>query len=158
MIGFFLSSLRHPYLDRKNRRILPKANRIISNYLLSGHIVTLFPEGTSTGNDCVLPFYSELLRGASLSKSPIFPIGIRWLSNNDSDVNISEDLCFWKKGDAFLPHLIKTFSIKSMEINIFIGSPLLFQDYSKLSKRELAENLTQKVSSLSKLPIIFDNR
>ncbi|HEU5400527.1 MAG TPA: lysophospholipid acyltransferase family protein, partial [Terriglobales bacterium] len=52
------------YVDRKSRSNAARAAKEIESALRSGIRVVLFPEGTSTAGDNVLPFNAPLLEGA----------------------------------------------------------------------------------------------
>ena len=55
------------FVDRTRRTDTPRAARALDDALATGRTVVLFPEGTSSSGEAVLPFRSALLDGAARS-------------------------------------------------------------------------------------------
>ena len=53
------------YIDRTNRRDIPRAGELVIEALNRGEGVIVFPEGTTTKGDEVLPFNSSFLQFAA---------------------------------------------------------------------------------------------
>ena len=59
------------FIDRKNRRDIPRAGEEIIQRLTDGEGVIVFPEGTSTKGEDILPFNSSFLEFASRTDLPV---------------------------------------------------------------------------------------
>jgi 1-acyl-sn-glycerol-3-phosphate acyltransferase len=59
------------FIDRKNRRDIPRAGEEIIKRLNDGEGVIVFPEGTSTKGEDILPFNSSFLEFASKTDLPV---------------------------------------------------------------------------------------
>lgn len=77
----------------------------IQQHLECGERLVLFPEGTSTGGDEVLPFHSSLFEAAIATATPVTAAHI-FYELPDGDGDPATDVCYW--GDMTLfPHLLK---------------------------------------------------
>jgi len=56
----------------------------VSEALLRGERIAVFPEGTSTSGDCVLPFSSSLFQPAVTARAMVQPVAIRYRANDDT--------------------------------------------------------------------------
>src|SRR5215213_7796337 len=64
VIGLFAKLQRCVFLDRARRSATVQANAAIARRLARGEVIVLFPEGTSSDGNRVLPFRSSLVGAA----------------------------------------------------------------------------------------------
>ena len=82
--------------------------------LAGGHVVVLFPEGTSWNGREILPFKSSLLEPIVGSPQPLSIAGIGYTLAEGS---VENDVCYW--GDmTFLPHLVRLMSLKQVRVRV----------------------------------------
>jgi lyso-ornithine lipid O-acyltransferase len=74
-------------------------------------LVVLFPEGTSSGGESVLPFRSALLAPAA---GGACRLTAAWLRYELEDGNAAEDVCYWKDM-TFGPHLLNLLSKRQVK-------------------------------------------
>ncbi len=90
------------YIDRKSRADAGRVAKEIERTLRAGVRVVLFPEGTSSGGDTVLPFHAPLLESAIRANAPMTPACV------DYDIERGDprrDVCYW--GDmTFATHFL----------------------------------------------------
>ncbi len=90
------------FVDRARKLQVGEMNRKIQDALSAGVLVVLFPEGTSSNGQTVLPFKSALLEPAAQNAHPI-SVGCIQYSMNDGDAG--NEICYW--GDhTFFPHML----------------------------------------------------
>src|SRR5207249_11430411 len=78
--------------------------------LRTGVLVVLFPEGTSSGGDTILPFKSSLLEPAVQRTCPITAGLIQYeLAEGDA----REEVCYWRDM-TMVPHLLNLLSKRSI--------------------------------------------
>ena len=82
--------------------------------LQTGTIVVLFPEGTSSGGETVLPFKSSLLEPAA--RQP-HSLTAGWLQYELGDGDVSEEVCYWKDM-TLVPHLINLCSKRTVQASV----------------------------------------
>src|SRR6185295_12654419 len=78
----------------------------IAGVLRKGALVILFPEGTSSDGENVLPFKSSLLEPVTRQMHPLTAGHIRY---DLPGGNVREDVCYWKD-ITLVPHLINLLS------------------------------------------------
>jgi 1-acyl-sn-glycerol-3-phosphate acyltransferase len=86
----------------------------IETALQTGSLVVLFPEGTSSGGETVLPFKSSLLESAV---GQIHPLAAGFLRYELGDGDVSEEVCYWKDM-MFVPHLINLCSKRAVQASV----------------------------------------
>lgn len=141
LVGKIVSDMQTVFIDRKNRRDIPRAGAAIVARLDEGEGVIVFPEGTSTKGDCVLPFNSSFLQFAAERNLPVSYLSISY-QTRPGDPPASRSVCWWDD-TPFLVHLWRLFKLKDYSATLNFGEdPLLHPD-----RKELARDLHQKVTS-----------
>jgi 1-acyl-sn-glycerol-3-phosphate acyltransferase len=102
VLGWFAAMAGTIFIDRERRTHVGRITRTIEETMNSGLLVVLFPEGTSSGGETVLPFKSSLLEPAV---QPTHPLSAVLIQYELEDGDVSEEVCYWKDM-TFLPHLI----------------------------------------------------
>ena len=129
------------YVKRENKRDLHALAESFSKVWEENSLIVMFPEGTSSNGETVLPFRSSLLKPACDRQQPVTPVYIRYECEGGS---LLDDVYFW--GDmAFAPHLIRMLCLESIKAEIHYGetrhpedqdrkqiTKLLWQDVNKL--------------------------
>jgi 1-acyl-sn-glycerol-3-phosphate acyltransferase len=119
------------FIDREDRRDIPRALRRIEMALTAGDGVVLFPEGTSSPGATVGSFRSPLLALPARSALPVHAAAIGYRS---------PEVCWW--GDAeLLPHLLELCGMPRIEATVhFCETPVAGTD-----RKLLAEELRAAV-------------
>jgi 1-acyl-sn-glycerol-3-phosphate acyltransferase len=127
------------FIDRSNRRDIPRAGAEILRKLDEGEGVVIFPEGTSTKGDDVLPFNSSFLEFASKSGIPVSYASITY-EVPDGELRASDSVCWWDE-TVFMDHLKRFFGLTEFTAVIKFGeSPVTNEN-----RKELAHELREKV-------------
>jgi 1-acyl-sn-glycerol-3-phosphate acyltransferase len=66
------------FIERGKRRAVATVNEAVQGYLRDGESIGIFPEGTTTRGDRLLPFHSNLLAPALQENCPVWPVGLRY--------------------------------------------------------------------------------
>lgn len=141
-IGWLARRFGTIFVARERKRDLPETNRRIDEALADGEGVVVFPEGTSTRGDQVLPFRPALLAPAADRRLPVRAASLHY-ATREGDPPASLAVCWW--GDApFLPHLRGLLALRGVEARVaFDPDPVQESD-----RKELAEKLWCKVNLL----------
>jgi 1-acyl-sn-glycerol-3-phosphate acyltransferase len=95
VIGWLATNVGTLYIERANRRDALRVVHQIAENLKAGHLIGIFPEGTTSDGKSLLPFHGNLLQAAISSGSPIQPVALRFLEANGklsmSPVYIDDD-------------------------------------------------------------------
>jgi len=128
------------FVDRERRTQVSETNDEIQNALDDGALVVLFPEGTSSSGETVLPFKSALLQPAIGQTHPIFVAHIQYALD---DGDAGNEICYW--GDhAFFPHVLNLMSKRAVRATI------KFAPFKRetTDRKELAKQLRDEVLKL----------
>ena len=137
--GRIVADMGIVFIDRKNRRDFPRAGEEIIERLNDGEGVIIFPEGTSTKGEDVLPFNSSFLEFAAKTDLPVSYASITYRSD-PGDPPPSDFVCWWDD-TTFIEHLYRLFSVRSFTAILTFGDQNIVNPDRKL----LATELRQKV-------------
>lgn len=114
VLGWFARLAGTVFVDRERRTHVGRVTDEIQSALGQGVLVILFPEGTSSGGETVLPFKSSLLEPASRQVHSLWA-GLIQYELEDGDV--SEEVCYWKDM-SLLPHLINLLGKQTVRASV----------------------------------------
>lgn len=100
LFGWFAVIAGTVFVERSRRLQVGEVNREVEAALTDGALVVIFPEGTSTNGQTILPFRTSLLEPAAQGNHDIH---VGWIHYELEDGNAANEVCYW--GDhTFLPH------------------------------------------------------
>jgi 1-acyl-sn-glycerol-3-phosphate acyltransferase len=137
--GKLVRDMGNIFIDRKNRRDIPRAGREILDRIDKGEGVIVFPEGTSTKGEDVLPFNSSFLEFAASSGLPISYASLTYRTPEGGPTP-SETVCWWDDIE-FLPHMFRLFKLKNFTAVINFGTELVRGE----DRKKLAATLHDRV-------------
>lgn len=138
-IGTMVRNMGTIYVNRERRRDIPRAGQEVIEKLSQGEGVIVFPEGTSSKGDTVLPFNSSFLAFAAQTDIPVSYVSISYRTR-EGDPKPSEAICWWDD-TPLLKHILQLFSLpKFTAILNFGGEPIVNAD-----RKELASELRERV-------------
>lgn len=140
VFGWFAALGGTVFVQRERRGEVGQIADQIRQLLREGYLVVLFPEGTSSGGDTVLPFKSSLLEPVV---GQTHEVHAGCIAYSLADGVVSEDVCYW--GDMILgPHLVKLLG-KS-----FVRARVSFADIREpaTDRKALAKQLHTAISAL----------
>jgi 1-acyl-sn-glycerol-3-phosphate acyltransferase len=140
VLGWFARLASTLFIARGRRKDTARSAEQIEAKLRAGMLVVLFPEGTSTGGETVLPFKSSLLEPAARSNQPITAAFLRY---SLSDSNVAEEVCYWKDM-TLLPHLINLLGKGAIRASVNFAKPPVVPT----NRKELALQLHSVVLGL----------
>lgn len=145
LFGWFATIAGTVFVNREKRTHVGQVNEEIEAALAAGALVVIFPEGTSTNGEDILPFRTSLLEPAARGRHEI---SVGWLHYELNDGDAANEVCYW--GDhSFFPHLLNLLGKKS------IRATLRFKQFHRTSddRKELAKQLRDAVVELKKFGV-----
>jgi len=128
------------FIDRQNRRDIPRAGKQIIERLDQGEGVVVFPEGTSTKGEEVLPFNSSFFEFAARADLPVSYVSVSY-TTPEGEMPASDAICWWED-ISFVAHMFRLFTVPSYTAILTFGSePVLNVD-----RKVLASELHDKIS------------
>ena len=144
VFGWVASRAGTVYVERARRTHVGAVNREIEAALASGALVVVFPEGTSTNGEEILPFRSSLLEPVVVGSHPI---AVSYLHYELDDGDARNDVCYW--GDhSFFPHMLHLLGKRRVRASVRFGT---FQGTTD-DRKELAKQLREAVLQLKEKP------
>jgi 1-acyl-sn-glycerol-3-phosphate acyltransferase len=151
ILGLLCKSMGTIFVDRKLRKDVLRVNSIVERVLGNRKGVVLFPEGTSTAGDRVLPFHSALLEPAVKASYPVSFAAVSYRTpSNHPPAAIS--VCWW--GDMpFLSHLYQLLQLKTVDALVTFGSYSIRSDNRKVLAQRLRHAIQEEFHYLRDIGI-----
>ncbi len=134
-MGWLAGGVGTIFIDRKNFQDIPRVIGLIDEALNVGSGIVLFPEGTSTMGETIMPFSPALMEPAARAGYPVSYATISY------DTPLSEppahaSVCWW--GDMeFAPHLLKLLLMSKFRATITYGEDAIHADDRKVLAKSL---------------------
>lgn len=144
--NFFLGTLAElggsVFIERRHRGQVERDLSQISEALRQGFDVVLYPEGTSTNGETVLPFKKSLLMAAVEAGVDILPMTVKYTHiNGEPFSKANADKVCWYGDMTFAPHLMALFGVKSVKAKLEFLEPI------KVTKESTRQDLAEKAYS-----------
>ena len=122
LLGRLFHGTEHMTIDRASRMGLRDARARVGAKLRAGARVVVFPEGTSSAGDAVLPFKPGLFQAALDAGVPVIPVSLRYHAGR-SQLDPAEQLAYWRPEHTFAPHLWEVLRHPGARIEVTFGAP-----------------------------------
>jgi lyso-ornithine lipid O-acyltransferase len=145
-LGFLTEMGGCLYVERRNRSNITNEIEEIRSVLNQGFSVALYPEGTSSNGEMVLPFKKSLLTAAAGTEVPILPMVVNYRRVNGEPMSDKwRDYVCWYGDQTFFPALIRIFTVHSVEVDIEFLEEIIV--HSEEQRREVATRLQTMIES-----------
>lgn len=145
VLGFMVATMGVIFVDRSRKRDVKRVNSILTNSLTKYQGVVVFPEGTTSGGEKILPFRPPLLEYPSSEEIPVCFASIRYETDTaKGDLPAERSVCFYGARDPFHKHVMM------LAANRRITCTMTFSDKAVIRKnrKELADELQKRVSEI----------
>jgi len=136
------------FINRQRKELVGSLIEEMSGKLRQEANILLFPEGTSTNGERMLPFQTVPLAAPLRNRSIIVPTTIAYTSIDDKPVNsANRDLVFWYGDMDFISHFWKLLALRSVEVLVTIQPKIECFRYPDTSagRKKLAEDCYDRV-------------
>jgi len=114
LVGWLVRRTGTVFIKREFKRDTVRVNEVVSNCLVTGEDVVLFPQGTSTDGTMPVSFHSSMLQGAIDVGAVLHPLAIFYHDGHGSRI---EEVAF--TGDmTFIESLWKILCLPSIDVSI----------------------------------------
>ncbi len=139
--GRIIRSVDTIFVNRERKRDVMRVNECIARALDEGEGVILFPEGTSTAGDEVLPLMPSLLSVPASRQTPVWYASICY-ETPPGEAPPGQVVSWWGD-DEFVPHLLRLLQLPHFEARLrFSEKPL-----SGTDRKQLASELHAAITS-----------
>jgi 1-acyl-sn-glycerol-3-phosphate acyltransferase len=136
------------FINRQRKDLVGSLVHEMTRKLKQEANILLFPEGTSTNGEKMLPFQTVPLAAPLRSRSIIVPVTITYKSIDDQPVGmLNRDLIYWYGDMDFVSHFWRLLALRSIEVLVTIQPKVecfRYKDDSAGRKR-LAEDCYERV-------------
>tara|TARA_Y100000590_G_scaffold286805_1_gene322655 strand:+ start:10783 stop:11544 length:762 start_codon:yes stop_codon:yes gene_type:complete len=147
LLGILAKLQNTVFIDRKIFSLKEQENQII-NHLNKKKNLVIFPEGTSSDGNKVLPFKSSLFNIFEKEhnfKIPIQTITIVYKKTNKNLINEKErSNLTWHSDMDFIPNMVQVLKKKSIEVEVIINDSFLPQ--KKRDRKKIALHCWEKIN------------
>jgi 1-acyl-sn-glycerol-3-phosphate acyltransferase len=136
------------FINRQRKDLVASLVKEMSQKLKQEANIFLFPEGTSTNGERILPFQTAPLAAPLRNRSIIVPVTLAYKSIDDEPVTVANrDLLYWYGDMEFVPHFWKLLSLRSIEVIVTIQPKIECSQYKDNSagRKKLAADCYNRV-------------
>lgn len=134
IVGRIIRDMGNIFIDRQNRRDIPRAGGEVQDRLDAGEGVIVFPEGTSGDGKQVLPFNSSFLEFAARSDIPVHYASLSYDTAVESKP--ASKFVAWADFTPLSVHMRNLFALKGFEATVTFGpEPIHSTDRKVLAKQ-----------------------
>lgn len=127
------------FLRREQRSHVAEVAAAFRSIVDAGTVVTIFPEGTSSGGDQVLPFRPSLLEPAAANGWPVTPAWLTYEISPEEGTRAT-DVAYWSDM-TFAPHFLNLLAKRTVKGRVFFGEPVVGVNDRKVLSRRLHEQV-----------------
>lgn len=139
LIGFLCRSMDMIFVDRERRNDIPRVIGLMEAAWQKHQGVIVFPEGTSSKGDTILPFKSSLLEPAVRTSTGVHFAALGYQTPPD-EVPAYMSVCWW--GDmTFAPHALDLLRLREFSASIVFGDETFFE----ADRKTLAQKLQHAI-------------
>ena len=134
------------FVERRSRSGLREEIKSITGLLDMGLNVALFPEGTPSNGEGVLPFKTPLISIAQRAGVNILPVCMKYTGINGEQIGPgNRDLVYYYGDMNFFDHFFKLLTLKSIDAELTVLEEI--NTGSALSRKELADAAYSAIES-----------
>lgn len=134
------------FVERRSRSGLRSEIESITEILSLGTNVALFPEGTTSNGDRILPFKTPLLSIAEKAGVEILPLCIKYTRiDGEALTDKNRDLICYYGDMKFFDHLFKLLSVRSVEAELTLLDKI--DPRTASSRKEMARSIYDMINS-----------
>jgi len=136
------------FINRQRKELVGSLVREMSGKLKQEANILLFPEGTSTNGEQMLPFQTVPLAAPLRNRSIIVPTTIAYRNIDDQPVtSANRDLIYWYGDMDFISHFWKLLALRSVDVLVTIQPKIECFRYpdSSVGRKKLAEDCFNRV-------------
>jgi len=131
------------FIDRGRRRDAVRVLREIDDAIGAGAGVLLFPEGTASRGDGILPLRAALLEWAARAGHPVHVAAVRYVTE-DRERPASDSVCWWGPTAPILPHFLGLAALPRIHAEVAYGEAPV----SGTTRTDLAATLHRELTRL----------
>lgn len=135
VIGWLTRLADTLYINRERKSDIPHANAAIAAAIARGDGVALFPEGSSSASDFVMPVRPPLLEVAATDGIPV-SVAALYFETRPGDPHANQSICYF--GDmVFADHVWKLLHLRGFTVTMRFGEATVYASDRKALARQV---------------------
>lgn len=130
------------FIERRNRSQVDRDLGNLTDTLRNGFNVVIYPEGTSTNGQRILPFKKTLFMSAVESGREIVPVALKYMEIDGEPFSVrNADRVCWYGDMGFADHFLGILKFKKVKARLEFQTPISTkpEGYPQPSRTEIAE-------------------
>ena len=142
LLGIFTRLSGTIFVNRNSAANIHADIAHIESVLRNGVNVILFPEGTTTDGNKILPFKSAFFQAPISCQCPIVALSINYVTINGGPVTqANKDNLYWYSETGFLTHFMRVLALDVIEVEVRLSEAI---DEFSTHNRKTVRTLMQK--------------
>jgi len=120
LIGALAAGVGTLFIQRESRRDAMRVVHHMAQSLRDGDVLAVFPEGTTSDGEHLLPFHANLLQAAISADAPVQPVALQFVDTRSGQRSLAP--CY-VGDDTLLGSVWRTLSTSGITVQIVFGEP-----------------------------------
>ena len=146
LIGALAAGVGTLFIQRESRRDAMRVVHHMAQSLRDGDVLAVFPEGTTSDGEHLLPFHGNLLQAAISADAPVQPVALQFMDTRSGQRSLAP--CY-VGADTLLGSVWRTLSTSGITAQIIFGEPQLAKGRDR---RAWAADLKTEIEQMRRVP------
>ena len=124
VIGTLATGVGTLFIERESRRDAMRVVHHMTERLRAGDVIGVFPEGTTSDGQSLLPFHANLFQAAIAADAPVQPVALQFIDQASGQISLAP--CY-VGDDTLWGSLWRTLCTPGIAVVITFGAPQLSQ-------------------------------
>lgn len=142
LIGLLASGVGTLFIQRESRRDALRVVHHMSESLRAGDVLAIFPEGTTSDGEHLLPFHANLLQAAIVAEVPVQPVALQFVDTRTGQRSLAP--CY-VGDDTLLVSVWRTVRARGITAQIIFGE---LQHAQGRERRTWAQALRETIAQM----------
>jgi len=130
------------YIERTSRKDALRMVHDMAEAMKDGDVVAVFPEGTTSDGQVLLPFHANLIQSAIAAHAPVQPMSLKFVDARTGELTLAP--CYIGD-DTLLASIWRTLTAPAITAVVHFGEP---QTAEGRERRQWANDLRESVAAL----------
>lgn len=130
------------YIERTSRKDALRMVHDMADAMKDGDVLAVFPEGTTSDGQSLLPFHANLIQSAIAADAPVQPMSLKFVDASTGELTLAP--CYIGD-DTLLASIWRTLTAPPITAVVSFGAP---QTANGRERRQWASDLRESVAAL----------
>lgn len=141
VLGTLVAGAGTLFIERERRRDAMRVVHHLAEQLREGEVLAVFPEGTTSDGDTVLPFHANLLQAAIATGAPVLPLVLRYADARSGQPSLAPS---YAGETTLLQSVWRTLMADALQAQLDYGESVASHG---MERRSLAQALRQDIAA-----------